>query len=239
MGLVEETIEKIKELIVSGELGPGDRLPVENELATRLSVSRGSLREAVKTLTMLGILTVRRGSGTYVTRLEPMELLAVIGFVTDFLLDRQLSELLEARRVIEPAATALAAATITDAQLEELSSLVDAMAKADSIEALVYHDLQFHDLIVRATKNTVLTSVLRGIAAPTMRARVWHGMKSANAIEQTVAAHQPILDALQRRDPTLAFATALTHISSTSRWLEEFDPAPTESSLEEESVVIR
>ena len=75
MAVTDEAILKIKDMIVSGELGPGDRLPPEKELSERLGLSRSSMREAVKALEVIRVLDVRRGDGTYVTSLEPRLLL--------------------------------------------------------------------------------------------------------------------------------------------------------------------
>src|SRR5277367_3894561 len=76
-----EAIEKIKAMIVSGDLRPGERLPVEDKLAAKLSISRGSLREAVRALALVHILDVRQGDGTYVTSLQPELLLDAVSFV--------------------------------------------------------------------------------------------------------------------------------------------------------------
>jgi len=85
MALTDQAITKIKDLIVSGEFAPGDRLPKETELAERLGLSRNSLREAVRALALVGVLEPRQGDGTYVTSLEPELLLAGTSFVSDLL----------------------------------------------------------------------------------------------------------------------------------------------------------
>ena len=84
MPVTDEAIEKIKAMIVSGELGPGARLPREADLAERLGLSRNSLREAVKALSLIRVLDVRQGDGTYVTSLDPNLLLDAMTFVVDF-----------------------------------------------------------------------------------------------------------------------------------------------------------
>ncbi|MFE6855413.1 FadR/GntR family transcriptional regulator, partial [Streptomyces sp. NPDC057674] len=83
MAVTDEAIGKIKEMIVSGALRPGDRLPKEADLAAALGLSRNSLREAVKALSLLNILDVRQGDGTYVSSLEPPLLLEAVSFVLD------------------------------------------------------------------------------------------------------------------------------------------------------------
>ena len=82
MAVTDEAIDKIKEMIVSGELGPGDRLPKESDLADRLGLSRNSLREAVKALSLIHVLDVRQGDGTYVTSLDPRLLDGIIWHAT-------------------------------------------------------------------------------------------------------------------------------------------------------------
>src|SRR5690625_6072066 len=95
-------------MIVSGELGPGQRLPPEKELSERLGLSRNSLREAVKSLAVIGVLDVRRGDGTYVTSLRPELLLEAMSFVVDLHQDASVLEIFAVRRILEPAAAELA-----------------------------------------------------------------------------------------------------------------------------------
>src|SRR5690606_28107285 len=83
MSRTVEVVDGIKRMILDGELGPGDRLPVEKDLAEALGVSRGSLREGVRALSILGIVDTRQGDGTYVTSLDPGRLLSPMGFVVD------------------------------------------------------------------------------------------------------------------------------------------------------------
>src|SRR5829696_10077476 len=98
MGLTDQAIVKIKAMIMSGELAAGDRLPKEADLAARLGLSRNSLREAVRALTLARILEARQGDGTYVTSLEPDVLLETMSFVAEFHQDRMLLDVLEVRR---------------------------------------------------------------------------------------------------------------------------------------------
>src|SRR5207245_9447568 len=117
VAITDAAIEKIKEMIVSGELRPGDRLPREADLAERLGLSRNSLREAVKALSLIHVLDVRQGDGTYVTSLEPQLLLETLSFVVDFHRDDSVRQFLEIRRVLEPAATELATRRMPDGDI--------------------------------------------------------------------------------------------------------------------------
>src|SRR5947199_3123553 len=124
MPVTDVAIDKIKEMIVSGELAPGDRLPKEAELAQRLGLSRSSLREAVKALCLIRVLDVRQGDGTYVTSLEPNLLLDAMTFVVDFHRDDTVLDFLVVRRILEPAATAMAALHMSDEDIAELGVLL-------------------------------------------------------------------------------------------------------------------
>src|ERR1700749_2539841 len=124
VAITDEAIEKIKEMIVSGALRPGDRLPKEAALAARLGLSRNSLREAVKALSLIHVLDVRQGDGTYVTSLEPRLLLDAMTFVVKFPRNDTVLDFLEVRRILEPAATAMAAIVMSDDQIDGLRGVL-------------------------------------------------------------------------------------------------------------------
>ena len=123
VGVTSRVIDNIRVMISSGELSPGDRLPPEHELAERLGVSRGSLREAVRALSQIKVLDVRRGDGTYVTSLAPTELLSGLAFAVELLQPQGLEEVLEVRRLLLPPAAALAAQRVTQEQLAEMHAV--------------------------------------------------------------------------------------------------------------------
>src|SRR6266702_8206079 len=128
--VTDEAIERIRGLIVSGEWGPGTRLPREADLAKQLGLSRNSLREAVRALSITRVLEVRQGDGTYVSSLEAGELLEPTLLATRLLRGRTVLELFEVRRMLEPEAAAMAArrasAEIIAALRRELDRMIDA-----------------------------------------------------------------------------------------------------------------
>lgn len=219
MAVTDEAIEKIKEMIVSGALRPGDRLPKESELAAELGLSRNSLREAVRALSLIRILDVRQGDGTYVTSLDPQLLLEAMSFVVDFHRDDTVLEFLAVRRILEPAATAMAAVLIEDAELDALAAQLDALGPDPSVEELVACDLEFHRGIVQSAGNSVLCSLLDGLSGPTTRARVWRGLTQEDAVARTLHEHRAILAALRDRDAEAARSWATVHIASVEQWL--------------------
>ncbi len=219
MAVTDEAIERIKGMIVSGALRPGDRLPKESVLAAELGLSRNSLREAVRALSLIRILDVRQGDGTYVTSLDPQLLLEAVSFVVDFHRDDTVLEFLAVRRILEPAATAMACGLLDDATLDALDEQLGALGDAPSVEELVAADLEFHRAIVRGAGNSVLCSLLDGLSGPTTRARVWRGLTQEDAISRTLHEHRAILGALRARDAEAARSWATVHIASVEQWL--------------------
>lgn len=133
-----------------------------------------------------------------------------------------LLDLMEVRRLLEPAATALAATRISDAQLADVRRHLDAMRETrDDAEELNSHDAAFQRAVISAAGNDALLTLLEGVSDRTLRARVWRGLVDAQASERTLAEHEAIYAALATRDASLSQAAALLHISTTERWLKE------------------
>jgi GntR family transcriptional regulator, transcriptional repressor for pyruvate dehydrogenase complex len=219
VAVTDEAIDKIKEMIVSGGLRPGDRLPKEADLADRLGLSRNSLREAVKALSLIHVLDVRQGDGTYVTSLEPRLLLDAISFVVEFHRDDTVLEFLEVRRILEPAATAMAAQRMTDGEVEELRKILGLLDEHPAVEALVENDLEFHRRIAIGSGNTVLASLIDSLSGPTTRARIWRGLTQEGAVARTREQHTAICDAIASRQPEVARSWATVHVAGVEEWL--------------------
>ena len=219
MAVTDEAILRIKEMILAGELAPGDRLPPERELSERLGLSRSSLREAVKALEVIRVLDVRRGDGTYVTSLEPRLLLEAMSFVVDLHDDQSVLEIFAVRRILEPAASALAARNADGEAIAGLREVVESVDHAADVEDLVAHDLEFHRGIAEATGNTYLASLIDSLSSHTVRARIWRGITQENAVDRTLQEHHAILDAIAAGDADLASALTVVHVSGVEQWL--------------------
>ncbi|MCL2516530.1 MAG: FadR family transcriptional regulator, partial [Microbacteriaceae bacterium] len=217
--VTDEAILKIKQMILDGRLRPGDRLPPEKELSDSLGLSRSSLREAVKALEIIRVLDVRRGDGTYVTSLEPGLLLEAMSFVVDLHEDASVLELFAVRRILEPAAAAMAAGRVTADDVERLRRLMAAVDHSATIEDLVAHDLAFHHGIAELSGNGYLTSLLSGLSSGTQRARVWRGLTEENVVSRTLSEHAAIVDALAAGDAELVRARVTVHIAGVEDWL--------------------
>lgn len=221
MAVTDAAIDKIKQMILSGELTPGDRLPKEADLAERLGLSRNSLREAVRALALINVLDVRQGDGTYVTSLEPRLLLDTLSFVLDLHRDDTVIQFFEVRRILEPAATAMACELMTDAEIEELRVVLESLPAEPTIEELVANDLQFHQAIAQGSGNNVLCSFIESLSGPTTRARIWRGLTQENALEKTIEQHTAIYEAISARQPEVARSWATVHIAGVEAWLRK------------------
>jgi GntR family transcriptional repressor for pyruvate dehydrogenase complex len=217
--LTEAAIERVRELIMSGDLRPGQRLPAEAALSEQLGVSRSGLREAVRALATAGVLEVRRGDGTYVTSLTPDLLFTGIADAVDLMADEHLVDVMECRRLVEPQATALAAARANSAGLEVVAHHLQAMEEAQDENTLVAHDEKFHGAIAAASGNAALAAILRGISGATVRARVWRALTVADSRQRTIDEHGAIYEAVRDGDRERAYAAALLHVANVEAWL--------------------
>jgi GntR family transcriptional regulator, transcriptional repressor for pyruvate dehydrogenase complex len=216
--LTEAAIAKMREMIVRGDLEPGARLPPEGELAAQLGASRNTVREAVRALVTAHVLDVRRGDGTFVTSLRPELLLEGIGAAVELMQEGFSLELIGVRRILEPAATALAANRIDDASLAALGEYLRRMREAASEAERIEPDARFHRLVAAASGNETLASMLGAVSSRTLRARAWRGVAEEGAGARTIAQHEDILDALTARDPDWAASAALVHVATTEAW---------------------
>jgi GntR family transcriptional repressor for pyruvate dehydrogenase complex len=217
--VTDRAISAIKSMIVEGELQPGDRLPPEKELSERIGVSRNSLREAVKALSVIRVLSVRQGDGTYVTSLAPDLLIEAVGFVLDLHQDSEAVHITEVRRLLEPAAVERACPHLTEEDFAELEEIMAPLDNDSDVTELVEADMAFHHLINSRCGNTYLSSLLDGFADATGRARTWRGLTEEDSIERTLFEHRRILDALRQGRGDLAAIHSAAHIAGVEGWL--------------------
>jgi GntR family transcriptional repressor for pyruvate dehydrogenase complex len=214
--LPDQIAARVIALIGERHLKPGDRLPPERELAQAMGVSRSSLREALRALSLLGVTEMRQGDGTYLTALDPEALMRPFGLVLA-LSDGQLQELFEARRVIEPALAALAAERADADTLEALRRCAgESTATVADEDAFMHADLELHGLIARAASNSILWHVIGSISgmgiASRRRTNPLPGLR-----EQSAEDHREIVAAIEARDPGAAAAAMLRHLENVQR----------------------
>ena len=157
---VDKIIRQIRELITSGQLNPGDKLPPERRLAERLGVGRSNVRDAIKKLEFYGILKTLPQSGTIVAG---MGIAALEGLISDVLKieNTDFSSLVETRVLLETEAARLAALRRTNQDIKDIKEALDAYAnKVKLNQQAVEEDLMFHLKIAEASKNAVLKSLM-------------------------------------------------------------------------------
>lgn len=214
MSRTQDVVEDVQRLILDGGLRPGDRLPAEKELAGALGVSRGSLREGVRALVVLGILEVRHGDGTYVTNLDPATLLTPVAFLADLPGDH--GSLHAVRAMLETEAAGLAALHLTDHHVARARSALDDLARAlldprPDAGLLAAADLAFHKAVADASGNPVLSALLDALAGARSRRRVWDEMTDV-AGDRTLAEHDAVLAAITAQDPDRARLRMAMHM---------------------------
>jgi GntR family transcriptional regulator, transcriptional repressor for pyruvate dehydrogenase complex len=209
--LPEEIAGRVLTLIRSQELRPGDRLPAERELARRLGVSRPVLREALRALSLMKVVDIRQGTGTWVTSLEPRQMISHLDFA--FSSDETaLTKVFEARRVVESGNVRFAAARVSDADLDRLGDLFHELGNAlDDPDRFSELDIAFHDAICAAADNFMLAQFMTIIdtLGKVSRQRTG-GLRRVR--ETAVQDHRNILDALRARDPDSAERAMRGHL---------------------------
>lgn len=211
----EIVVQTVLDLIKRGEFGPGDRLPVEADLAERLNVSRGSLREGIRALVAMGILETRQGSGTTVTSLDPALILRPLVFWADIQAGPGALHLHTVRRALEVESARLAASVITDEQLDSLGAILVRAAGHignQDHEGAMQADLDFHLTIARATQNPVLSALIEAVSQPTIRSRMWQSIHAAGRLQAAHTEHLVIIEALRSHDPMSARAAMVVHL---------------------------
>lgn len=214
----ERVGDQLRLLIASGNIGPGEKLPSENELARALQVSRPVVREALRGLAMMGIVESRQGGGCYVTDLNPQRLMEPLAFYLQ-LRDYSMEELFRARHLIDSGIAADAARNATAEQrahLTELARLGEDLIQ-DPIGFRVL-DAQFHGLISEASGNAFLLSVSNSLYSLAIDLRR-RASAMAGVLTQSAADHIAIARAIAAADPeaaSLAMGAHVDHIRVTT-----------------------
>lgn len=225
--LPREIARKLADYIFSERLAPGSRMPSERQLAEALGVGRSAVREALKSLGLLGLVEVRQGAGTYLKRPDSDLLPRVIEWGL-LLGERRTLDLVEARQHVEAVVARLAAERRDAADLERLESALLTMgAAAGSAESFVEADVAFHLAVARAAKNSVLSDVLNSIAS---LLEVWirRVIIDRGETDSSYQEHVPIFDAIRCRDADAAGAAMTAHMeAAAARLRRTFDAEDT------------
>jgi GntR family transcriptional regulator, transcriptional repressor for pyruvate dehydrogenase complex len=209
--LPEEIAKRLLAQIKEQELRPGDKLPAERELARMMDVSRPVLREALRALALMRVVDIRQGDGTYITSLEPEQLISHLDIV--FSKDSvALAQLLDARRVIEAGNVRLAAVRISDQEITELEGLLAALrASLDDPERFAEQDIAMHVAMCAATSNFLLMQFMNILGTLGRVSRERTGA-ARSVREASLRDHRRIVAALRAHDPDAAERAMLDHL---------------------------
>ena len=214
--VAERVANRILDLIRFGNLKAGDKLPSEHELAAALQVSRPVLREALRGLSILGVVESRQGGRCFVTDLTPSRLLAPVQMVIA-VDESNVNALYEARVAVEGELARLGAQRASEADLARLSAMVVAGYElaGDPVGFRVL-DTQFHQALMRLAGNPFLERVARSLYELGIEYRRV-ASETPGVIARSAAEHEAIVAALAARDPAAAVDAMRVHLTSISR----------------------
>jgi GntR family transcriptional regulator, transcriptional repressor for pyruvate dehydrogenase complex len=215
----ELVVQRILDMVKAGHLSAGDKLPTERDLAVQLDVSRPTVREALRALSILGVVEIRHGGGVYVSSLDE-ELLSPLDFFVT-LSASNMSELFDARIQFEPMIAGLAAERLTDAQLDRLRDLVASqVAEPANVELFHDTDVEFHKTILSASGNAFLSRIGKLLQVLGDQGRQAF-QKRSSIRGQSVQDHLAIMGALDSRDAVGAQRAMRQHMVNVRNALKE------------------
>lgn len=211
--LYEDIVQQFMKKIENEELQPGSKLPTEHELAQQMGVSRTSIREALRSMELLGIVESRVGDGTYV---QQASLDGAFGnFGRALRADKELVDgTLEMRYLLESFSAKKAAMCITRQQLDQMYALLDQMASAPDKDSPIVAqcDVEIHKIIAEASGNRALCSVLN-LCEELFRPSMEAALHAHHEISDVVREHREIIDAIAAHNAPLAEKLMKQHLS--------------------------
>lgn len=218
--VVDQVVDILKEFIMSGEVKAGDKLPTEMELCEKLSVGRGTVREAIRILQAIGFVEIQSGRGAFVARTtEPAPEDLMMWFREN---EVELIDVLEVRTAIEPLAVQLAIRHSSAAELEELREIhahtLEAVNQND-VHSIATCDELFHTFIVKCSRNKLLISINKQISEYLTNFRHKTFYIPSNA-KNLIVPHTNILQAFIDKDPQRGQEYMLEHLQWVKQDLE-------------------
>jgi GntR family transcriptional regulator, transcriptional repressor for pyruvate dehydrogenase complex len=207
--ITAKLISRIKNLIATGTISPGSKFPPERELAREFGVNRASVRQALKVLEIMGVLSQRVGDGTYLSASAETILNEPIDFLV-LLDDLSQHELFETRLMMEPELTARAAERATTEDLSALRNAIFAMERSKTTRDRLNADLAFHEAIFRASGNRICHLLFKGIHRTLLMSM--GQLSDRVSLDQPLMFHRRIYAAIRERNPDAARRAMQEHI---------------------------
>lgn len=209
--ITEEIIEHIKDLIRSQQLKDGDQLPTEEQMADQMGVGRGTIRESLRVLIHLGLIE-RNRKRTMVAPLayEKLQNKEVFNKIDSH---RDVMEMTELRKVIEPEAAGLAAERADDEEIRQMAEVVRDMQETQGdVQNFVEHDTKFHLLIMKATGNKLFVEIMNNIQQLLRKNQLLVAKERNQIMPRSIDFHAKILTAIKGRNKALAKRYMLNHM---------------------------
>lgn len=213
-------VEQIKKMIVDGELTPGERLPSERELAESLTVSRTSVREALRILESMDLIECRSGDGNFVAEVTMDSLAKSIAWRIP-LIRGTVTELFEVRKIIEPGIVRIAAERANDEDIKKMQKILNKQKKlVEKGKSIFDLDNEFHYAIAEASKNTVIMKMIDMIITlqkETKGSKIEVGERPRHSLQS----HSNIFSYLKIKDKERARKAMLTHLTTVEKLIVE------------------
>ena len=214
--IAEEVADRIRMLILDGTFPAGQPMPSERLLRERFGVSRGSIRDALRTLETIGLLETRHGQGTFPKELTVDRLVAPLASVMTYRHDLQ-DELMDVRRMFEPAVARAAATRATDEDFADLHRILDAQRRRlKTGRSAIVEDTAFHAALARSTRNRVVMRIMATLNDLLVESRAL-SLKQKGRPERSVEGHEAVVAALRCRDAEGAARAMYKHIDQIAK----------------------
>ena len=217
--VAEEVADRIRVLILDGTFPAGEPLPGERQLAARFGVSRGSIRDALRVLETIGLLVTRHGQGTFPQELDVDRLVAPLASILSYRHDLE-DELLDVRRMFEPAVARVAAARVTEEDLAALERILAAQRrKLKTRQSAIVEDTAFHEVLARATRNRVVVSIMATLNDLLVESRKL-ALKQEGRPGRSMHGHEAVVTALRQRNAEAAATAMREHIDQIAKLVD-------------------
>ena len=215
----EEIADRLRRLILDATFEPGRPLPSERVLARRFGVSRGSVRDGFRILEVLGLLETRQGQGTFPRELSVDRLVAPLATVLAYRRDLQ-DELMDVRRMFEPAVAREAAARATDEDVAALESVLGSQRrKLRTGQSAILEDTAFHAALARATRNRIVVHIMETLNDLLVESRKLT-LQQKGRPQRSLQGHEAIVAAVKKRDRDTAGRAMHEHIDQIAELLQ-------------------
>jgi len=222
--IYERVAEQLKQMIMNGDLKPGEKLLSVRELAENLQVGRSAVREALSALNAMGLVEIRQGEGTFVKKFSEADLVSLD--VSSILVDmEQIQSLIEIRKILEVSAAGLAAERRSNEDLYHLEEALAQMEKdLDAMDASEQADWMFHYALSTGSKNKMLVYIIdtiSGAIKKNLRTNRQALFSVPGTPEKLLNEHRKIYQAIEEKDKELAESLMFQHLKEVENTLNK------------------